>query len=99
MKIDLELLNLQSILIIFIFLIIFTFRFIDINYKPSFKESDMKIDINTADEITLQRIPYIGEKTAELILEDRSIKGKYTDINQLKWVKNFDKIKPYITVK
>lgn len=99
MKINLDLLNLQSSLIIFIVLFVAIFKLIEINPKQSFKEDDLKIDINTADEIVLQRIPYIGEKTAELILEDRAIKGKYTDINQLKWVKNFDKIKPYITIK
>lgn len=99
MKIDLDLLNIQSSLIIFIVLLIAIFKLIDINPKVSFKEDDLKVDINVADKITLQRIPYIGEKTAELILEDRAIKGKYTNINQLKWVKNFDKIKPYITIK
>jgi DNA uptake protein and related DNA-binding proteins len=98
MKINQELLTVQSLIIGLLILLLLTLKSININPKPKFTENDLKIDINTADIITLQRIPYIGEKTAELIIEDRKIRGGYTDINQLKWVKNFDKIKPYIKI-
>jgi competence protein ComEA len=98
MKINQELLTLQSLLIGLLILFSIALKSIDINPKPKFKENDLKIDLNTADIITLQRIPYIKEKTAEFIIKDRKIRGGYTDINQLKWVKNFDKIKPYIKI-
>lgn len=96
MKINQELLSLQGLIIGMLILLLTALKSININSKQKFTENDLKIDINTADVITLQRVPYIGEKTAELIVEDRKIRGGYTDINQLKWVKNFDKIKPYI---
>ena len=99
MKINEKLLSLQSAIITFLVLFLITIKFVEIKPKSKFTEDDLKIDLNRSNLEELQKIPYIGEKTAELIIEDRKIRGGYVDIYQLKWIKNFDKIKPYIKVK
>lgn len=63
-----------------------------------------KIDINKATKNELMSLPGIGEKTAELILELRKTKNKYTNINELLEVKGIgnkklDKIRNHIIIK
>lgn len=61
------------------------------------------ININTADLAELCRLPGIGEKTAQKIIELRNRLGKFSSVNQLLIVKGIgDKklqtIKPYISL-
>lgn len=42
-----------------------------------------KVNINIASSEELQTIPGIGEKTAQKILDDRKLNGRYTSINDL----------------
>ncbi len=63
--------------------------------------SEQSIDINKADAALLIKLPGIGEKTAEKIIELRSSKGKFTSIDQLLEIKGIgskklNKIKKYI---
>lgn len=63
-----------------------------------------KIDINKASKSELISLPGIGEKTAELIIELRTKKNKFTNINELLEVKGIgnkklEKIKNHIIIK
>ena len=63
-----------------------------------------KININTADMDELQKLPGIGEKTAEGIRKHIKKNGKITEAEQLLEVKNIGektlkKIKPFIKFK
>ncbi len=61
------------------------------------------ININTASEKELQKLPRIGPSKAKLILEYRNAKGKFNSIDELVKVKGIgkktlEKLKPYIFV-
>ena len=61
------------------------------------------IDINTADQKTLERLPRIGPATAKLILEYREQNGPFKTISELDNVKRIgpktlEKIEPYIFI-
>ncbi len=63
-----------------------------------------KINLNTADSETLQRLSGVGPATAERIIEDRKENGPYGKIEDLKRVsgigeKTFDKWKDKISVR
>lgn len=67
-------------------------------------DTNGKININTADLAELQKIPGVGEKKAQSIMEYRENCGGFQNIEQLQEVpgikgKTFDKVKDYITVK
>jgi len=60
-----------------------------------------KININTADHQSLVRIPYIGEYTADRIIEYRERTGGFRSLDELKNIrgirsKNFDRFAPYL---
>ena len=62
-----------------------------------------KININTADEVTLMILPRVGAKTAEAILLYREANGAFTEIEGIMNVsgigeKTFEEIKDKITV-
>ena len=62
-----------------------------------------KININLADIKGLKELPGVGDKTAQAIIDYRSINGPYKTIEDVykadpKSKKRFDKIIPYITV-
>ncbi|MEZ0323991.1 MAG: helix-hairpin-helix domain-containing protein [Hydrogenothermaceae bacterium] len=94
--IDTELLTTQvkiiSAIMIFL-LIILTFK---PTLIPKFKPSDLKVNVNTADINRLKDVPYIGEKTANLIIEIRNRNGYFKSVEELKFLPNFDKFKNYI---
>jgi competence protein ComEA len=63
--------------------------------------AEKSIDINTADISLLKKLPGIGEKTAEKIIDLRDKKGKFTSIEDLLEIKGIgsiklNKIKKYI---
>ncbi|MCX7760748.1 MAG: helix-hairpin-helix domain-containing protein [Hydrogenothermaceae bacterium] len=93
---DGELLTLQVriiTVILIIFLVLITFK---PTLTPKFIPSSLKVNINTADINRLQDVPYIGEKTANLIIEMRNKKGYFKSVEELKFLPNFDKFKDYI---
>lgn len=100
MKINKNLLQIQAtgiaVLLILTTLISYIPSFL--KDKPKYRGEDLKIDINKADLSTLEKVPYIGEKTASLIIEDRSIRGYYKSVEELKWIRNFEKVKDYLKV-
>lgn len=62
-----------------------------------------KTDINSANEQALVKIPYIGEYTAQRIIEYRALNGGFRSLEELKNVagirgKNFERFAPYLTV-
>lgn len=62
-----------------------------------------KININQATREEIERLPCIGPTLARRIVEYRRREGGFTSVEDLKKVKgigekNFEKIKPYITV-
>ncbi|MCG8606196.1 helix-hairpin-helix domain-containing protein, partial [bacterium] len=72
---------------------------------PAMSESLEKflININTAGQRELQRIPRVGPVTAQKIIDLRLAKGGFTSIEQLVEVRGIgkatlEKIKPYITI-
>ena len=63
-----------------------------------------KVNINTADQETLVRIPYIGDYTAEKIIAYRKSRGAFKNLNELKNIKgirekNFNRFAPYLRTK
>ena len=62
-----------------------------------------KVNINTADSVTLQTIPGIGPSKAARIIEYRESQGRFKKIDDIKNVTGigdmtFENIKDYITV-
>lgn len=62
-----------------------------------------KININSADEEALSRVPGIGPKTAEKIRMHREENGMFKNIDDLIEVKgigqkSLEKMKPYLTI-
>ena len=62
------------------------------------------ININTADQSTLEKLPQIGPSTAKLIIEYREKNGPFKSIDELDNVKRIgpktiEKIAPYIYIK
>ncbi len=93
------------ILIAFLSGILFNFLF---SYKEKIKEVPAKkekilININTADESELSKLPGIGLNYAKNIIEYRKINGKFKKIEDVLKVKGigkkkFEKIKDFIKV-
>lgn len=99
MKINKPLLRVQSVYIAVLIITGILISKIEINInQKKFKAEDLKIDINKADIDTLEKVPYIGQKTASLIIEIRKQEGYFKDINQLKFLSNFEKFKYYLKV-
>jgi competence ComEA-like helix-hairpin-helix protein len=48
-----------------------------------------KININTADKLTLKLIPGVGEKLAARILDYRKENGKFSELEDLRNIKGF----------
>lgn len=75
--------------------------------KPSeaqSSESKFLIDINTANQVELQRIPRIGPVLAKRIIDYRKINGKFKDLGELRRVKGIGeatlgKMLPYVSIK
>lgn len=98
-KFDKQLLKIQSIFIsMFIATGILLSQFDFKIYQKRFKPEDIQMDINSVDKDKLEKIPYIGEKTASLIIEIRQNNGYFRDINQLRFLRDFEKFKYYIKV-
>ena len=74
------------------------------NYEESPNDTkNGRVNINTADSITLQTIPGIGPSKAERIIDYRNTEGKFKKIEDIKNVTGigdatFENIKDYITV-
>jgi comEA protein len=65
---------------------------------------EKSINVNTADVNELTRLPGIGEKTAEKIIELRKQRGKFKNLDELMDVKGigevkFNKIKKFLYIK
>lgn len=54
---------------------------------------DMRVDINSADELVLKKIKGIGAKLAKIILEYKEENGEFTTIDQLKQIDGIGKNK------
>lgn len=64
---------------------------------------EVRVNINTADSVTLQTIPGIGPSKAERIIEYRNTQGRFQSVDDIKNIsgigdKTFENIKKYITV-
>lgn len=71
--------------------------------RVSSAADEVRVNINTADSVTLQTIPGIGPSKAERIIEYRNTQGRFQSIDDIKNIsgigdKTFESIKKYITV-
>lgn len=71
---------------------------------PGQGSSDGKININTADEKSMESIPGVGPATAKKIVDYRTKQGKFASIEDIKNVsgigdKKFESMKDFISVK
>jgi len=76
----------------------------EIDWQNNAKSMSSKVNINTANQEELEKIPGVGESTANSIIEYREKTGKYTTIEDIMNVSGigqskFEKMKDYITVK
>jgi competence protein ComEA len=76
----------------------------DINLENVNSETNLKTNINNANEEQLEKLPGIGESIAKAIIEYRKTNGRFLDINDLKNVSGigeskFNRLKDYICVK
>jgi competence protein ComEA len=79
------------------------FCFLGLHAQSAPKASGKKININTASVGELQKIPRIGPKVAQRIIEFRKEHGKFKRIEEIMKVKGigertFERIKDFITV-
>ncbi len=86
-------------LVILIFLVLGLKFLLEIPVNTNISKEDLKININTATFEELQKVPYIGEKTALKIIKIRENNGYIEDVNQLKNIRNFKKFKYYIKIR
>lgn len=76
---------------------------IEIDKIIGIENKDELININTSDQETLKKIPYVGDTIADNIIKYREKFGNFKDISGLKNVdrignKLFEKIKNFITI-
>ena len=67
-------------------------------------ENIQKINVNTADEFTLKKHPYINEKLAKAIVKKRIRKGDFPSVDELQKIGGMDsdlfqKLAPYLSVR
>ena len=86
-------------IIIFIILVLFLKFLLTVPSNSNTDIEDLKINVNTASLEELQKVPYIGEKTALKIIKFRENYGYIENINQLKNIRNFKRFKYYIKTK
>ncbi|MFA5115520.1 MAG: ComEA family DNA-binding protein [Candidatus Omnitrophota bacterium] len=71
---------------------------------PALSFDIARLNLNNADKDALMRVPGIGEKLAQRILDYRFREGGFGDIEELKGIKGisgyrYERLKDYVTVK
>lgn len=77
--------------------------FISLQVQAAPKAGEKKININTASLVELQKLPRIGEKVGQRIIDFRKKNGRFRKVEEIMKVKGigekmFSKIKSLITV-
>jgi len=58
----------------------------------------LKVNINEASMSQLEKVPYIGRKTATKILNLRKKQGRFKDLKELKKIRYYKKFKYFLKV-
>jgi len=77
--------------------------FLSFQVQAASKAGEKKININTASLVELQKLPRIGEKVGQRIIDFRKKNGRFRKVEEIMKVKGigekmFNKIKGLITV-
>lgn len=77
--------------------------FISLQVQAAPKAGEKKININTASLVELQKLPRIGEKVGQRIIDFRKKNGRFRKVEEIMKVKGigekmFNRIKDLITV-
>ncbi|WP_457638896.1 ComEA family DNA-binding protein [Persephonella sp.] len=97
-KVSSKLLQIQFISVFLIISAGMLWQYFPAYQKSRYSLQDLKLNVNSADVKQLIQVPYIGQKTAEKIIQIREKSGKITDLKQLENLRYYKRFKYFLKV-